>query len=229
MKVYAIGDIHGQLDMLRAAHGFIAEDRRNTGDHAAPVVHLGDYGDRGPDTKGVIDFLLAGMGENPWICLKGNHDRMMQLYLDHGTQDPRLRPDLTWLHPRLGGQQALDSYGGQDHVPQAHRDFLAQLDLTFETDDLFFCHAGVKPGVPLSQQSEDDLIWIRAEFHNDTRDHGKLIVHGHTPVDTPEHHGNRVALDTGAGYGAPLTCAVFEGRVCHILGPNGRVPLQPQV
>ena len=93
--------------------------------------------------------------------------------------------------------------------------------------DLFFAHAGIQPGVPLADQVEHDLIWIRKEFHVDTRDHGKLIVHGHTPVEQATHYGNRINIDAGAGYGRPLVAVVFEGRACWQLTDEGRVALTP--
>lgn len=242
MRVYAIGDVHGQLDMLRRCHALIAADRMETGDRDAPVVHLGDYCDRGPRTREVIDLLSQGVASGePWICLKGNHDRMMWLYLqDPMRRDPILRPDYSWGHEKLGGLETLRSYGidrpeelsdsalhamSRDAVPAEHVAFLAELETVFETEHLFFCHAGIRPGVPLSDQVEDDLIWIRGAFHEDTRDHGKLIVHGHTPVDAPTHAGNRVNLDTGAGYGRGMSVAVFEDRECWVLTATGREPL----
>lgn len=244
MRVYAIGDIHGQLDMLCAAHARIAKDRETTGDQEAPVVHLGDFCDRGPDTRGVIDHLIGGRDRGAaWIFLRGNHDRLFQRYLDSGEEtDGILREGMTWMHDRMGGRETLASYGVEKHwwtgaqalrnealaaVPDAHRAFLASLELSFETDALFFCHAGIRPGVAFSEQVEDDLVWIRSPFLEDTRDHGKIVVHGHTVVEAPEHHGNRIALDTGAGYFQPLTAAVFEGAVAHILTDQGRIRLDP--
>jgi len=244
MRVYAIGDVHGQYEMLRTCHNMIKEDRARIGDPDACVVHLGDYTDRGLKSRQVLDYLIAGLtvGE-PWICLKGNHDRMFRMFRDDPhIQDHVLRADLTWLHERLGGNTTLASYGinldelsvdqaweNRDQIPDAHWAFLDGLETVFQNDDLYFTHAGIKPGVPLDQQIEDDLIWIRKPFHDDQSDHGKLIVHGHTPVDQPTHYGNRVNLDTGAGYGKPMTAAVFEGRNCWVLGPKGRTPLVPKV
>ncbi|MEM9046066.1 MAG: hypothetical protein AAGC81_15365, partial [Pseudomonadota bacterium] len=109
-------------------------------------------------------------------------------------------------------------------VPQAHLDFLAAGVLSHETETLFFAHAGIRPGVPLARQTEHDLLWIRQEFHAEIMPHPKLIVHGHTPVRQATHYGNRINLDTGAGYGDPLTVAVFEGADCWRLTAAGREP-----
>lgn len=244
MRLYAIGDVHGQYNELRRCHALISVDRMATRDSTAPVVHLGDYPDRGPRTMDVIDFLIEGQARGePWLCLLGNHDRMMRLYVqDPSGEDPVLRSELSWLHPALGGIETLASYGvsvaadrsfdalhrgARASIPKSHIAFLDGLQLSFETDTLFLCHAGIRPGVPLHMQVEDDLIWIRGEFHNDERDHGKLVVHGHTPVDAAIHAGNRINLDTGAGYGRAMTVAVFEDRECWLLGPTGRTPLVP--
>jgi serine/threonine protein phosphatase 1 len=235
-RIYAIGDIHGQLDRLAACHRLIAADRDRTGDRSAPVVHLGDLVDRGPDSAGVIAFLMAGPPE--WRTILGNHDAMFLRWMaDPHDSDPNLNPAYTWLHEKLGGTNTLDSYGvaegpamwdrARAQVPQAHLDWLAALPLTVETPDLLFVHAGIRPGVPLTAQDPQDLIWIRRPFLDDTRDHGRLIVHGHTPVGVPTHFGNRVDLDTGAGYGHDLTVAVFEGRDCALLSPFGRIALPP--
>ncbi|MFN7053431.1 MAG: metallophosphoesterase, partial [Gemmobacter sp.] len=105
MRTYAIGDIHGHLDLLKAAHALIAADRAAIGDTEAPVVHIGDLVDRGPDSRGVIDFLMQGQAMGaPWVVLKGNHDRLFTLFMaDPHDSDACLRADLAWLHPRLGG------------------------------------------------------------------------------------------------------------------------------
>ena len=241
VRTYAIGDVHGQLDMLYDAHARIEEDRRQVGDIAAPVVHLGDLTDRGPDSMGVIEFLIRGIAAGkPWTVIKGNHDRMFTGYLSKpGHSDPKLRADLDWLNPRLGGGATLASYGievegrdpdavyadAQSIVPHAHNVFLCGLPLFLERGSCLFVHAGIRPGVPLAEQMEDDLLWIRSEFLMDQRDFGSLVVHGHTPVDVPEHWGNRVNLDTGAGFGHPLTAAVIEDREVFVLTDEGRVAL----
>jgi len=239
MRIYAIGDIHGQIGMMRAAHERIAADRRRCGDIEAPVVHLGDLTDRGPDSKAVIDLLIDGIAQGePWLTVKGNHDRMFAEFLtDPAYHDPCLRAEFEWTHPRLGGIETLESYGvtpDTPHaeilraVPEAHRKFLADMPLMHRFGEVAFVHAGIRPNVPLSDQTEDDLLWIRGPFHMEVLPHEALIVHGHTPVDIPTHHGNRINLDTGAGYGDPLTAAVFEGTACWVLEAEGRVPLTPQ-
>ncbi|MFN6979207.1 MAG: metallophosphoesterase [Gemmobacter sp.] len=242
MRSYAIGDIHGHLDLLLAAHERIAADRAATGDDAAPLVHVGDLVDRGPDCRGVVEHLRAGIDRGePWVVLMGNHDRMFVQFLDDPRgHDPGLRRDLSWLHPRLGGAETLVSYGLRNPadrpvaavwadavaaVPRAHRDFLAGLPRWHRHGDALFAHAGIRPGVPMDQQTETDLVWIRAPFLDDPRDHGALVVHGHTAIDRARHYGNRVNLDSSAAYGGPLTAVVIEGRDVWELTPGGRVPL----
>lgn len=244
MRSYAVGDIHGHSRLLAEAHARIRADRAATGDHAAPVVHLGDLVDRGPDSRGVIDFLMRGIAAGaPWLVLKGNHDRLFSLFLDDPwLRDPKLRPELSWLHPRIGGGPTLASYGvsnpadrpvlpvhseALDKVPPEHRSFLSGLPTSYRRGDVLFAHAGIRPGVPLDDQAEDDLVWIRAPFLEDRRDHGALIVHGHTALDEPCHYGNRVNLDSSAGYGGPLTAVVIEGTDVWVLEKEGRRPLRP--
>ncbi|MDJ1008240.1 MAG: metallophosphoesterase [Paracoccaceae bacterium] len=243
MRFYAIGDIHGQLEKLKAAHLRIEADRQRIRDEWAPVIHLGDLVDRGPDSRGVIEFLMAGIeGGAPWRVLKGNHDRMFAEFVREAKEDDRLFSGLSYLHPRIGGNETLASYGvtrgllGRDRdlwrkaataVPEAHLDFLEALPLFHHTAELLFVHAGIRPGIPLEDQEEDDLIWIRDGFLDDPTDHGVIVVHGHTPVDEATHFGNRVALDTGAGFGGPLTAAVFEGRRAAVLHDGGRIALTP--
>ncbi len=238
MRIYALGDIHGYLDKLEDAHARIAVDRARTGDDAAPVVHLGDLVDRGPDSRGVIEFLMRGREKgSPWVVLKGNHDQAFQLQLGAGVG--RDMAFGTWMSDTMGGRRTAESYGIDtgfpfrlstdarmrralaEAVPDAHKVFLASLQTMHVTEDLVFVHAGIRPGLALSEQNEDDLLWIRRDFLDDTRDHGRLVVHGHTPVETPMHCGNRVNLDTGAGYGRALTAAVFEGRDVWVLDPMG--------
>lgn len=241
--IYAIGDIHGHLDKLEAAHGRIARDRQEHGAFDAMVVHIGDVCDRGPNTAGVIQFLLDGMtrGED-WHVICGNHDRMFTDFLAGGDgTNPRLGKGMTWHHHVLGGKATLASYGARKSlleseekflrraraaVPAEHVAFLHDLPIWFRADDMIFVHAGIRPGFPLEAQDEEDLLWIRDEFLWHLGDHEALIVHGHTPVDEPTHYGNRVNIDTGAGWGNRLTPVVFDGKDCYALLPEGRELLQ---
>ena len=236
-RIYAIGDIHGQRAMLEEALSRIERDG------GGRVVFLGDYVDRGPDSRGVIDLLARGQSEGrDWVFLKGNHDRFFEWFLhpDGPRFDPHLLVGYHWFHPAIGGVETVASYGItvpdrirktdlarqlRDVVPESHARFLRGLQLHHAQDGLFLAHAGIRPGVPLTAQSEEDLLWIRDAFHTDTSDHGALIVHGHTPVMAPERWSNRVNLDTGAGMGRALTTAVFEGGQVFILTPDGREPL----
>lgn len=237
LRTYAIGDIHGQLDLLKAAHARIAADRARVGDAEAPVVHVGDLVDRGPDSRGVVDFLLRGqLAGNNWVVLKGNHDRMFSLYVQ-GLRDPVLRVGLDYLNPRIGGGETLRSYGlpadaspAEAHAatPAGHRAFLEGLPLYFRRGEVLFVHAGIRPGVALDQQTEDDLCWIRDPFLHYTAPHPWLVVHGHTHRPAAEHCGNRVNLDSSAAYGGPLTAAVFEGREVFVLTARGRARLRPR-
>lgn len=243
MHCYAIGDVHGHLDLLRRAHDLIAADTAREG--AAPVVHVGDLVDRGSDSRGVIDFLIAGQAEGQdWIVLKGNHDRMFALFLrDPMARDPGLRADLSWLHPKLGGGGTLASYGVANAadrplspvhaeavaaVPAAHRTFLEGLPTSLHRGEAIFVHAGLRPGLALAAQREDDLVWIRRDFLDDARDHGALVVHGHTAIDTPTHYGNRLNIDSAAAYGGPVSAVVVEGRAAWLLTPQGRRAILPR-
>lgn len=241
MRIYAIGDIHGHLSKLVEAHRQIELDRERTGDAAALVVHLGDLVDRGPDSKGVIDYLIEGIDAGqPWRVIKGNHDAMFADFLRNLEELPSAHNGYRYLNEGIGGLETLASYGvatkllerksgfaarAAAAVPEAHLAFVESLPLYYKTDALLFVHAGVQPGVALDDQSEDDLLWIREPFLLDPVSHGWLVVHGHTPVAKVEHHGNRVALDTGAAFGGPVTAAVFEDRDVFVLQNGVRLPV----
>ena len=243
MRSYAIGDIHGHIDLLKQVHDLIADDMARHG--SAPVIHVGDLVDRGPDCRDVVEYLRAGMANGAdWVVLKGNHDRMFTNYLrDIAYHDPGLRSEFSYLHPKIGGAETLASYGVRNAadrplapvhaeavmaVPQAHRDFLEARPTSFQRGEVIFVHAGIRPGIPLAQQRDDDLVWIRKDFLEDPCDHGALVVHGHTAIDTPTHYGNRVNIDSSAAYGGPLSVIVLEGREVFHLTANGRKPLLPQ-
>lgn len=242
MHTYAIGDIHGHLDLLHRAHDLIAADAAIHG--PAPVVHVGDLVDRGPNSAGVVEFLRQGTAAGQdWVVLKGNHDRMFTLFLDDPlATDPGLRADLGWLHPRLGGAATLHSYGVRSPgdrplipvhaeavaaVPTGHIAFLNARPTLFRRGDAVFVHAGIRPFIALDQQTETDLVWIREPFLSEPASHGPLIVHGHTALPAAAHYGNRLNIDSSAAYGGPLTAVVIEGRAAWLLTEQGRVAITP--
>lgn len=232
--IYAVGDIHGQFDLLQDIMARIEHD----GGPDAQVVFVGDYTDRGPKSDQVLEYLSSGLkaGRN-WVCLKGNHDRMFFMFMEeYPRNDARFLVGYHWLHPRIGGVETLGSYGvevadgariyqvhehAREAVPQSHVDFLNALKPYHQQRDLLFVHAGIQPGVPLSEQTEDDLIWIREPFLSDKTRHPFTVVHGHSHVSSIEHHGNRINIDTGAGHGRALSCVVIDGDVFELL-PTGR-------
>jgi serine/threonine protein phosphatase 1 len=217
-RLYVIGDIHGRLDLLdraiAAIHGDVAV-------HGADglTVTVGDYIDRGPDSRGVLDRLIENPFPTPYVALKGNHEQFLQRFMVDPAIGSQWRPQ--------GGEQTLLSYGVpvQRHmlsdeeaadrlraaIPASHVGFLQSLKLSLTVGGYFLCHAGVRPGVPLERQSEDDLLWIRGEFLNSKMDFGKIVVHGHTPVAEPEVLANRINVDTGAFATGRLTCAALDG------------------
>lgn len=243
MHAYAIGDIHGHLALLQGVHDLIAADMALHG--AGQVIHLGDLVDRGPDSAGVIDFLMQGMarGED-WVVLKGNHDRMFDLFLaDPAAQDPGLRSVYSWLHPKLGGGPTLASYGVANAadrplapvyadalaaVPEAHRVFLQTRPAWHRVGGTIFVHAGIRPGIAMPDQTETDLVWIRQGFLDYEAPHEALVVHGHTAIDMATHYGNRVNIDSSAAYGGPLTAIVLDDEGVFRLTRKGRVPVLPE-
>lgn len=222
---YVIPDIHGHADKLVAALRLVERD----GGPKARITFLGDYVDRGPASARVLDLLADGLDTGcDWCLLRGNHDQMMLEAIESPTEDAK------WLLHESGAVETLASYGvgpgdgWHKVIPRAHHDLLRSTQLWQETPDLILAHAGLRPGVPLSEQTARDLMWMREPFLSDPRDHGKLVAHGHSPVPWPEHHGNRVALDGGAGWGRDLHVAVFEGRRAWVLTDEGRQPLVPR-
>jgi len=237
--IYAIGDVHGQYGMLRNIHERIKADAAEANVTDYHVVHVGDLVDRGPRSDAVVGYLMEAIeGGEPYTVLKGNHDRMFTGFMaDPHKPDPILRPEYTWLSSPLGGMETLQSYGVDVHgaadvdgihrqavemVPAEHIAFLSNLPISYQTDHYFLAHAGIRPGVPLDDQVEDDLIWIRHEFLNSTEDHPKVVIHGHTPEDDVLHYGNRIGIDTGAAYGGPLSVVVCDGPSVWLLSDRGR-------
>ena len=217
-RIYAIGDIHGRNDMLEELIALIDDDL--DGAQEGQIIFLGDYVDRGPDSRGVIDRLISlGKTRPNTVFLKGNHEEIMLEFLDEPEDLPH------WLE--WGGEETLESYDvdpvGYDKAalaerflktaPKTHLEFLKSLKLTHIEGDYLFVHAGLRPGTPLEEQAEADLLWIRKRFYNaspeERPDH--VVVHGHTPLDKPEDAGWRICVDTGACYGGMLTAVVLEG------------------
>ena len=213
-RVYAIGDIHGCLEELRQLHAAIATDLVLRPSSSAVLVHLGDYIDFGPDSAGVLALLAAGIpiAGLSMVNLMGDHERTA---LDALAGDGAAATD--WLH--TGGEATLASWDiatdtprseWRNHVPGAHIAFMQSLVLDHREGDYLFAHAGIRPGVRLDRQTEDDLLGIRQSFLASEQDFGAIIVHGHSASPMPTIKRNRIALDTGAGCGGTLTCAVFE-------------------
>lgn len=241
MTLYAIGDVHGQLDLLKAAH----ERVRRDGGPDAVIAHVGDLVDRGPDSRGVVQYLLDGQrAGRPWVITRGNHDRFLARFLsDRDWIDPGLSSGRHWIdHPGLGAAATLASYGldptlprAELHaealraVPTAHGAFLGALPLWFLHAEALVVHAGIRPGVDLQRQAEDDLVWIRAGFLEAAADHGALVVHGHTAIETARLYPNRLNIDGGAAYGRPLCAVAIEAGRVHLLTDDGREPLTPEV
>ncbi len=220
-RVYAVGDVHGRADLLSAIFARIDADL-----HARPIaesvqVFLGDYIDRGPHSREVLDLLIARRRQHVVLCLKGNHETYAEQFLTTPSVLSDWRP--------VGGVSTLLSYGitplakdtpqeqqrvaeaFRQALPDSHRNFMQGLALSFTCGDFFFAHAGVRPGIPLRQQSRDDLLWIREEFLLHEDDFGKIVVHGHTPAREPEVRPNRINIDTGAYATGRLTCLILEG------------------
>ena len=206
---FAIGDIHGCFDKLNL---LLAVCERAGDVRDARFVLIGDYVDRGPDTKQVLDFLIERQHreQDRFVCLRGNHEEMLSNSADKDRTDRDL---MTWW--ANGGEQTLDSYGVNDPaaIPADHLAWIKALPTTFRDSKRLYVHAGIRPGVPLHDQSERDLLWIRDAFLSSEADHGVFVVHGHTPTKTgrPDLRSNRVNLDTAACFSGPLTAAMFTG------------------
>lgn len=234
MRIYAIGDVHGCLDALEEVHRAVCADlaARPAADWRA--VHLGDYVDRGPDSRGVMEFLARKVAEDPRIlCLRGNHDEMFARALDGDRRAVEL-----WL--TNGGVETLESYGtdltgfldairdGDEHraVPSAHREFLDGLGDSARFGDYYFVHAGIDPARGLDEQDAHSQLWIREPFLSSGEPFEAVVVHGHTPVRSVAVRENRIGIDTGAVFGGPLTCLVLEGADKALLA-GGRIEPLP--
>ena len=223
-RIYAIGDIHGRLDLLLRLQTLIAADAARSSAPRRVLVYIGVYIDRGPDSAGVIDLLLdRPLPGFEIVHLLGNHEDTLLQFPDDMTVGP------SWL--TYGGVQTLESYDVEvppgswrderelrrlqgevrKRVPRRHVEFMRSLPLIHVEGDYLFVHAGIRPGIPLDQQERDDLLWIRDEFLRSSADHGKIVVHGHTISEAPVLQPNRIGIDTGAFHTERLTCVVLDG------------------
>ena len=216
-RIYAVGDIHGCLDKLVALQEEIQRDAKGSKAKRKVVVYVGDYVDRGPDSRGVINHLIEQPIEGfESIHLMGNHEQfmldflrdkeVMRIWLLNGGDETL---SSFGVNPYLGGVEGLQN-GLREALTTAERKFLRGLRLSHSEGDYFFVHAGVRPGVALDDQDPHDLLWIRDDFLGSKSNFGKVVVHGHSPRDKPERLANRINIDTGAVYGGPLTAVALE-------------------
>jgi len=232
-RVYAVGDIHGRLDLLEILHHAILEDAQTADGLKKILIHLGDYIDRGPDSFGVVERLIRAPLEGfVSINLKGNHEDFLLRFL----KEKKMQSSLLDAWYMNGCAETLLNYGIDIHgrtdwnleadtireklaeaVPESHKKFFKSLKLRHTIGDYLFVHAGINPEIPLSRQKNGDLLWIRDRFLNHPGPFGKIVVHGHTIFARPEVHDHRIGIDTGAYYSNHLTCLVLEGEDRHFL------------
>ena len=219
--LYVIGDIHGCLAPLKRLLEHLEPDL-----HQDRLLFVGDYIDRGPDSRRVVDYILKLRARYPAdnvICLRGNHEAMFMDFL--AGKDP----EFFLLN---GGRSTLTDYWGEDWadqpdlvLPLDHQRFYQELLPFYTTDDYIFVHGGLKPGVPLEQQAEEDLLWIRGEFIAATEDFGRRVIFGHTPFKQPLILPNKIGIDTGLVYGNYLTCLKLPQDGFLFCGPRPRARL----
>jgi serine/threonine protein phosphatase 1 len=220
VRIYAVGDVHGRADLLHQVLSRVDADLATYPDCKPLQIFLGDYIDRGPHSRTVLDLLISRVRTHAVVCLKGNHESYFHAFL----QDPEAL--VAWRE--FGGLETLRSYGLKPPLnphrgerielsralaaalPTSHRQFLCNLVPCFTCGEFLFAHAGVKPGVPLSRQREEDLLWIREDFLLCEDDFTKIVVHGHSPVCAPDFRSNRINIDTGAYATGRLTCLIIE-------------------
>lgn len=240
-RVYAVGDVHGRLDLFEAMRTAIDREIASARGLHSTVVLLGDLIDRGPDSAGVLAAARAWSERRRLHILLGNHEEMFLKSFD----------DLEVLKQflRHGGRETLLSYGiskkkyaaaslaevqklANEQVPAEDRAFIATFEDMLEAGDYLFVHAGIQPGVPLTDQSEHDLRWIREPFLSHAEDHGQVVVHGHTITGQPELRPNRIGIDTGAYHSGRLTALVLEGtgrRFLEALAKNGAITVSSRI
>jgi len=222
-RIYAIGDVHGRYDLLRELLRSIEQFNRGLpSPEKLHVVLLGDVVDRGPGSAEILRFLTDWVANaEGQVLLQGNHEELMLKV--HGGERRLLR---NWLE--LGGRETLESYGLQvpatgepipprfmsdiaAAIPKSTMDFVSRWPTVARSGDYFFCHAGIRPGVDLARQSKSDLLWIRREFLDSDRNHGAVVVHGHSISAEAETRANRIGIDTGAYRTGVLTALFLDG------------------
>ncbi|MDO8789859.1 MAG: metallophosphoesterase [Sulfuritalea sp.] len=222
--IYAIGDIHGRLDLLVEMHDRIATDARQRSTQSKLVVYLGDYVSRGEDSRRVVDRVLEWLPEGfERITLKGNHEDLLLRFLDGDLDAGRHWFDYDGLDTLAHYGVAVPDRQTRDDasvavlrdrfaaaLPQSHLEFFRSLPASHRAGDYYFVHGGVRPGVPLPEQSEHDCMWIRKSFLDSDVDHGAVVVHGHSISSAPVVRHNRIGIDTGAYRSGVLTCLVLD-------------------
>ena len=215
---YAIGDIHGRDDLLELMHQRVTDHRQmNFAGRDATIVHVGDYIDRGPDSRAVIDRLMRGVTGFETVCLKGNHEDLMLACLAADDRDVWS----AWLSnagdatlASFNVSNRLGRFDPKDLVAALGEDriaWLRSLPVHHIAGGYLFVHAGIVPGRPIEEQAEKDLMWIRYRFLDSTEDHGYRVIHGHTPGDEPVVRPNRICIDTKAPLSGRLTAVVLDG------------------
>jgi serine/threonine protein phosphatase 1 len=219
---YAIGDIHGCYDLLNTLIRAIDDDDERRGATDTRLLFLGDYIDRGPNSRAVIELMMKlDLGDDKVVFLMGNHEEVLLATAEGNRRAAAL------FH-KMGGRETLLSYGISAHdydyadasgivdmirsaIPREHLEWLASLRSSYRAGDYFFVHAGVRPGVPLDDQTSSDLRWIRREFLSHLASHGPLVVHGHSVSRSIDERPNRIGIDTGAYASGCLTALGAEG------------------
>jgi serine/threonine protein phosphatase 1 len=220
VRIYAVGDVHGRADLLEQVFVLIDADLAAYPRCKPLQVFVGDYIDRGPFSREVIERLITRSRVHQMVCLKGNHENYVFDFLKNPATLSEWR-DLGGLHTLMSyglkppinpdpAQQAELAQALATVFPKQHLRFLRGLPRFFSCGDFFFVHAGVRPGVPLAEQREEDLLWIRNDFLVCEDDFGKIVIHGHTPVCEPDIRPNRINIDTGAYATGRLTCLIIE-------------------
>ncbi|CAM3232446.1 Calcineurin-like phosphoesterase domain-containing protein [Sphingomonas antarctica] len=220
-RIYAVGDVHGRLDLFEELLAKIRADDGQRGAADTHLVLLGDLVDRGADSAGVVERAMQLCADGKCRVLMGNHEEVLIRTWDGDRRT-------AGMFSRIGGRETLLSYGVDEaeydeaglpelvaltrkHVPAAHIEFMRGFEETILEGDYLFVHAGIRPGIPRNEQSSEDTRWIRREFLEDARDHGAMVVHGHSITGAVDERSNRIGIDTGAFASGVLTAIGLEG------------------